>query len=97
MLHLREKGVFIMSIEKIMAKYGFAASLSGGGCEWYTKEITYEGRNAFVAITDDGGLDLPQSLEEPVYVGIYDADSGDEIVEAKLSKSLKDYLDTLPT
>lgn len=67
-----------MDIDMVMEKYGFAPSLSGGGCEWYTKEINYKGRKALVAVTDNGGLGLPESLEEAVYVGIYDLDSGDE-------------------
>ncbi|WAC08057.1 MAG: hypothetical protein OS130_02355 [Thermodesulfobacteriota bacterium] len=83
------------SIDEIMEKHGFGAGSSGGGCEWYTKPITYKGKKAFVAITDDGGLSLPESLEEPIYVGIYDIDSGDELEEAKKFSSLKFYLDTL--
>ena len=55
----------------------------------------YEGKDAFVAITDDGGLGLPESLEEPVYVGVYDLDGGDMVVDAELHDSLKSYLDSL--
>ena len=84
-----------MNINKIMEKHGFSAGLSGGGCEWYTKEIRFQGSDVFVAITDDGGLDLPESLEEPVYVGLYDLESGDEIVEAELHKTLEGYLDSI--
>ena len=86
-----------MDIEKLMNEHGFGASSSGGGCEWYTKEIVYKGKAAFVAITDNGGLDLPQSLDEPVYVGIYDLDTGDPIEEAELHDSLKSYLDSMPS
>ena len=84
-----------MDVEKIMEKYGFSASLSGGGCEWYTKQFIYNGRNAFYAVTDDGGLGLPETLDEAVYVGIYDVDSGDEIVEAKIFVTLQSFLDSI--
>jgi len=84
-----------MDIVNIMREHGFGASSSGGGCEWYTKETVYKGKSAFIAITDNGGLDLPQSLDEPVYVGIYDLDTGDLIEEAKLHDSLKSYLDSI--
>jgi hypothetical protein len=83
-----------MDLNTIMKNHGFGASSSGGGCMWYTKQIAYQGKDAIVAITDDGGLGLPESLEEPVYVGIYDLDSGDELVEAELVNSLKSYLDS---
>ena len=84
-----------MGINSIMESLGFSASSSGGNCEWYTKPIKYNGKDAFIAITDDGGLDLPESLDEPVYVGIYDIDSGDVIGEVKLVESLKKYLENL--
>ena len=82
-------------LNEILEKHGFSAGSSGGGCEWYTKETKYQGKDAYIAITDDGGLDLPASLEAPVYVGIYDMDDGDPLEEAKLYESLSSYLDTL--
>jgi hypothetical protein len=84
-----------MDINHLMKKNGFAAGSSGGGCEWYTKQIAYKGKQAYIAVTDDGGLDLPQSLNDPVYVGIYDMEDGDMLKEAKLYPSLKDYLNSL--
>lgn len=82
-----------MSINDIMEKHGFGAASSGGGCEWYTKTITYKGKDAFIAITDMGGLDLPESLDEEVMVGIYDMDSQDLIEEVKIY-NLRTYLDS---
>ena len=84
-----------MGIESFMESYGFGASSSGGGCEWYTKRFIYNEQNAFYAITDDGGLGLPESLNEAVYVGIYDEDSGEEIVEAKRYVTLQSFLDSI--
>jgi len=83
-----------MNLDEIMQRKGFSASLSGGGCEWYTREVKFKGQDAFIAITDNGGLGLPESLDEQVYVGIYDMNDGDPIVEAELVQSLRLYLDT---
>jgi hypothetical protein len=83
------------SIDEIMGKHGFAAGSSGGGCEWYTKTIEHQGKGVFIAITDDGGLGLPESLDDPVIVGIYDLDSGDLIEEAKSYESLKSYIEEM--
>ena len=84
-----------MGIIAIMENHGFSASHSKVGSEWYTKQIKYKGKDAFIAITDDGGLGLPESLDEPVYVGKYDLGSGKQIKHADLVKSLKSYLETL--
>ena len=84
-----------MAIDEIMDKLGFTASLSGGGCEWYTKKIQFKDKDAFVTITDDGGLGLPDSLEEPVYVCIYDINNDDIIEDVKLVGSLREYLDQM--
>jgi hypothetical protein len=45
-----------MNIKSIMKEKGFEAVSSGGGCQWYTKEFTYKGKTAFLAITDNGAL-----------------------------------------
>ena len=81
-----------MTLNQEMEKHGFGASSSGGGCQWYTKEIKYKGKDAFVAITDDGGLELPESLDVPVMVGIYDLDSGALVEEVQRFGSLRSYL-----
>jgi hypothetical protein len=84
-----------MNLHETMEKYGFGASLSGGGCEWYTKSIKSNDSDAYIAITDDGGLGLPESLDDPIIVGIYDLDSGELIEDCKNYGSLKDYLDSI--
>ncbi|MGA2224735.1 MAG: hypothetical protein ABSH41_09870 [Syntrophobacteraceae bacterium] len=84
-----------MKVEELMEQHGFGISGSGGGCEWYTKEINYKGQNAFVAITVEDGCGVPETLEEPILVGIYSMDSGDILEDAKRKKSLKAYLDNL--
>jgi hypothetical protein len=81
-----------MTLDQEMEKHGFGASSSGGGCEWYTKRVQHKGKNAFIAVTDDGGLALPESMDEPVYVGIYDMDSGDLLEEVQKFVSLRSYL-----
>jgi len=84
-----------MTVESIMKKYNFASSSSGGGCLWYTKPINHEGDDAFIAITAYDGGDIPETLDEPVLVGIYDIETMDVIVDAKRVDSLKSYLDTI--
>ena len=80
-----------MTVNQEMEKHGFGASSSGGGCEWFTKKIRHKAKNAFIAITDEGGLALPESLDEPVMVDVYDLDSGDLLEEVQRFESLKSY------
>ena len=84
-----------MNLDNLMAEYGFAPSSSGGGCMWYTRETTSKGKPAFIAITDVGGCDLPESMEEPIMVGIYDLEEGECTDGVKEFPSLKSYLETV--
>ena len=84
-----------MTLDQEMDKLGFRASDSGGGCQWYTKKVQHKGKSAFIAVTDMSGLDLPQSKDEPVYVGIYDLDSADSVEEVQKFESLRSYLASL--
>ena len=82
-----------MDIAQFMSEKGFAAGSSGSGCEWYTKDFMYQGKQVFLAITDNGGMDLPTSLDEPVIVGVYDLETEDVIEQPKLFDSVKAALD----
>jgi hypothetical protein len=84
-----------MAIEQILETYGFESSTSCSGFEWYVKGIVYEGNDAFVTITADDELHLPESMDEPVVVSITDRNSGDELQSPQRFESLKSYLDTL--
>jgi hypothetical protein len=84
-----------MAIEQILETYGFESSTSCSGFEWYVKGIVYEGNDAFVTITADDELHLPESMDEPVVVSITDRNSGDELQSPQRFASLKSYLDTL--
>ena len=84
-----------MGIDKIMEEHGFKALSSCGGFEWYTKRIQYMGREAFITITADDELHMPESLDEPVVVSINDLDSGDELERPQRFDSIKSYLETL--
>ena len=84
-----------MTVENIMKKCGFVSSSSGGGCLWYTKPTNYEGKEAYIAITVEDGGDIPETLDEPILVGIYDMETMDIIVDAKRMDSLKSYLETI--
>ena len=86
-----------MSVAKIMGEYGFVSISTGGGCRAYSKDIIYNGKKAYIVVVNDGGLNLPESLEEKVYAGIYDLDTGNPIIEAELFATLKDYLEILTT
>jgi hypothetical protein len=84
-----------MTVDSIMKKHNFVSSSSGGGCLWYTKPTNYEGKDAFIAITVEDGGDVPETLDEPIMVGIYDMETMDVIVDAKRMDSLKSYLETI--
>jgi hypothetical protein len=84
-----------MSVEEIMEKHGFRLSASCAGTAWYTKFIQYDGRRAYVTVMDKNGEGLPQSLDEPVQVGIYDLSSGDELESSQHMSSLNSYLESL--
>ena len=84
-----------MEIKKIMEDSGFSIASSCSGFEWYKKDIKYQGHDAFITITNNEGLGLPESLDAPVVVEMYDRDSGNEIGKSQRFDSLQSYLDTL--
>ena len=84
-----------MKVDKIMADYGFSISSSCSGFEWYKKTIKHNGQDAFITITGNEDSGLPESLDDPILVEIYDLDSGNELEKSRSFNSLKSYLDTL--
>ena len=84
-----------MELDQIMEAYGFKISSSCSGFEWYVKRVEYKGNDAFVTITADDELHLPESVDEPVIVSITDNNSGNELEAPQPFESLKSYLDTL--
>jgi hypothetical protein len=84
-----------MSVEEVMKDYGFRVSASCAGQAWYTKFIDYNGRRAYITVMDKKGEGLPQLLDEPVSVVIYDLRSGDELEKHPHFDSLKSYLESL--
>jgi len=78
-----------------MADYGFSISSSCSGFEWYKKTIKHKGQDAFITITGNEDSGLPESLDDPILVEIYDLDSGNELEKNQSFNSLKSYLDTL--
>ncbi len=85
-----------MSVEFFMNEKGFVAGSSGGGCEWYTKNFIYQGKPAYLAITDYGGMDLPTSTDETVIAGVYDMEDGEVIEQPKVYNSIQAVLETFP-
>jgi hypothetical protein len=84
-----------MSVEDIMEKHGFHISASCAGKASYTKWVSHKGKRAYVAVTDASEEGVPNSLDQPVRVGIYDVRSGDEIEPVRDIDSLSSYLDSL--
>lgn len=78
-----------------MEDYGFSISSSCSGFEWYKKDIKHKGRDAFITVTNNEGLGLPESLKDPILVEIYDLDSGNEIEKSQSFDSLKAFLGTI--
>jgi hypothetical protein len=84
-----------MSVEEAMEGHGFKVSASCAGQAWYTKFIKYQEKRAYVTVMDNDGEGLPQSLDEPVLVGIYELRSGDELEACQNFSSLRSYLESL--
>jgi len=84
-----------MSVEGIMKDHGFRLSASCAGQAWYTKFIDYDGRRAYITVMDKKGEGLPQDLDDPVRVAVYDLRSGDELETYSDIDSLKSYLESL--
>ncbi len=78
-----------------MEDYGFSISSSCSGFEWYKKTTKHKGKKAFITITGNESSGLPESLDDPILVEIYDLDSGNELEKSRSFDSLKSYLDTL--
>ena len=75
-------------MDKFMATKGFSPESSGGGCMWYVKK-THGGLT--VTITDDGGMQLPTAMGEPIMAGLMDSD-GEMITETEHT-SLNEFFD----
>jgi hypothetical protein len=84
-----------MTVEELMEKHGFRVAASCAGRASYTKWLKYNGRRAYVAVTDVTEEGLPGSLEEPVRVCVFDLKSGDELEPCREFGSLQAYLDSL--
>jgi hypothetical protein len=84
-----------MNLEEIMKDHGFNFSASCAGKGSYTKWLKYQGKRAYIAITDASGESFPTTLEEPVRVAIHDLRSGDEVEPGREFDSLSAYLKSL--
>jgi hypothetical protein len=85
----------LMSVEEVMKEHGFKISASCAGQAWYTKFIEYKGRRAYITVMDKNGEGLPQELDEPVRVGIYELRSGEDLEDSRNVSSLNSYLENL--
>lgn len=84
-----------MELDNIMEEYGFTISSSCSGFEWYMKRIEHKGTEAFITITSDDELHLPESLDDPVVVNVSDLNSGNDLEAPQRFESLRFYLDKL--
>jgi hypothetical protein len=82
-----------MSIKRTMQAHGFEHSDSGGGCEWYTQGTIFNGTKVFIAITDVEQCGVPQELDDPVKVDVYDIISGALVSEVTATLSV--FLESL--
>ena len=84
-----------MNVEEVMKRHGFNLSAGCAGIASYTKWVKYEGRRAYISVTDVSGDGLPVTLHEPVRVEIYDLRSGEELKDSQDIRSLSSYLESL--
>ena len=84
-----------MSVEEIMKDHGFRISASCAGQAWYTKFIDYNGRRAYITVMAENGEGLPQLVDDPVVVVVYDLRSGEELETYSDVNSLRSYLESL--
>ena len=79
-------------LDKIMKeKHGFDRTASGGKCDWYSKECTGAmGEKIMIAITDDNGINAPESAMDPIIVGVYDEEG--DYLHCNNFNSLIEYL-----
>lgn len=73
-----------MNIDERMKQEGFTEIGTGGGCVAYS-------RNVQVLITCTDGCSLPTSINDPVIVGLYDAETNDTI-SVQFYSSVVDFL-----
>lgn len=84
-----------MSVEETMTARGFRLSAGCSGEASYTKFVQYQGKRAYVSVTNADGKGFPTSLEDPVSVVTYDLRSGDELGPATNFDSLSAYLESI--
>ena len=84
-----------MNVEVVMKRHGFNLSAGCAGIASYTKWVKYEGKRAYISVTDVSGDGLPMTLHEPVRVEIYDLRSGEELEDSQDIRSLSSYLESL--
>jgi hypothetical protein len=80
-----------MEVDKIVRQQGFSRSEHDG---YYVKEINYDGEPAFIYITGSKVCGVPETLDEPILVMMYDSDF-DEIREPIEVESLRTYICSL--
>jgi hypothetical protein len=84
-----------MNVDEEMEKRGFRVSASCAGKASYVKWIKYQGKRAYITVTDKSGDGLPGALDEPVKVAICELRSGEEMEPVRDVDSLNAYLETL--
>jgi hypothetical protein len=80
-----------MELDKIMRQYGFSSSVHDG---YYVKEINYDGEPAFIYITGSKVYGVPETLDEPILVMMYNSDF-DEIRGPIEVVSLRTYIGSI--
>lgn len=84
-----------MNLDDTMSAHGFRLSAGCSGEGSYTRFIEFEGKQAYVSVTNADGDGFPTSLEDPVSVVVYDMKSGDELGPGRNFESLSAYLQSI--
>ncbi len=81
-------------VKEALRQKGFKIEHQGGGCTWACKDLSYKGREAYIAITLKDFPAAPESLNEPITVGMYYYNSDDgKAIQLDTYNTLKEYLE----
>jgi hypothetical protein len=73
-----------------MELVGFHIAMTGGGCTAFCYEF---GNGRYLLITDRDGTSEPESLDVPIYVGLYSHDADSDFEEVHEMEKLAEFLE----
>ncbi len=83
-----------MNFESKLKESDFFEISTGGGCRAYRRDLE---NDWYIILTNDGGLDLPESFDEKITVGHYHDELNPEgnFYPIKIYKSCEEILEML--